>query len=665
MDLKAHREALQRGLDAHRAGKLLDALTAYRAALTLNAEDVETLSLLGLALTQSNQPEEGLALLRRAASRDPSEPGILFNLAQGLLRSGESSEAVRVLSDLVRQHPNLAAAWSKLGELEFDRGDPLAATLAWSEAMEIDPTAARPIARLAELAMQHGNTDASISLLEVGLSLNPTHPELLATLCEVFARRREWSKLAGTARAWVDGRPDEAQGYRYLSRAAFELGKYQDAVHAYSHFLMHGQHGVDDLSTYAGLCLRAQDFTAAETALEAAEEINPSHPETLARRALLLMYRGQFDAATESAKRCLEQQPNNVSAYTVLSRIRHGRLDAPELAHLDRIVADNNLPHDLRIPAAFCIAHALDANDDIDSAFNAYSRAHELSLQRDQLEGFRYDHSAEETRTHELIELFSKKDDSLCLPPIVPRRPIFVLGMPRSGSTLIESVLAAHSRVHACGERGGMQRILGNFVAESRKGKEPDPERLRSWATAYLAEPAAPADRDVITDKQPLNFHAVGLIARLFPDAVIIHIRRKPLDTLLSIWRQEFDKSWAFTHSLDDLGHYFLQYARLMAHWQTTLPGRIVTVHYEDFAANFETSAQQLLQNCGLDWEPAVLKPSDNDRPIVTFSAVTVREPVALRTGRAELYGAKLAPLISALRRAGVDPETGNLITTS
>ncbi len=161
------------------------------------------------------------------------------------------------------------------------------------------------------------------------------------------------------------------------------------------------------------------------------------------------------------------------------------------------------------------------------------------------------------------------------------------------------------------------------------------------------------------------EFSCGGFDRTPVPDAVIIHLRRKPLDTLLSIWRQEFDKSWAFTHSLDDLGHYFAQYARLMAHWQTTLPGRIVTVHYEDFAANFETSAQQLLQSCGLDWEPAVLKPSDNDRPIVTFSAVTVREPVALRTGRAELYGAKLAPLISALRRAGVDPETGNLITTS
>jgi hypothetical protein len=233
--------------------------------------------------------------------------------------------------------------------------------------------------------------------------------------------------------------------------------------------------------------------------------------------------------------------------------------------------------------------------------------------------------------------------------------------MPRSGTTLVEAVLGAHSRVHACGERGAMPRLLGNYVALAEEGRLPDPERLAQWAVAYLAEPRAPEGRDVLTDKQPLNFHAVGLIARLFPEAVILHLRRDPLETLFSVWRQEFAKSWAFTHRLEDLGHYYGEYARLMAHWERVLPGRVITLQYEDFAGDFAAAAPALLRACGLDWQPQVLDYARLERPIATFSTVSAREPVAVRRGQAARYGARLEPLVDALRAAGVDPSTGEL----
>jgi hypothetical protein len=178
---------------------------------------------------------------------------------------------------------------------------------------------------------------------------------------------------------------------------------------------------------------------------------------------------------------------------------------------------------------------------------------------------------------------------------------------------------------------------------------------------AYLAEPRAPEGRDVLTDKQPLNFHAVGLIARLFPEAVILHLRRDPLETLFSVWRQEFAKSWAFTHRLEDLGHYYGEYARLMAHWERVLPGRVITLQYEDFAGDFAAAAPALLRACGLDWQPQVLDYARLERPIATFSTVSAREPVAVRRGQAARYGARLEPLVDALRAAGVDPSTGEL----
>jgi tetratricopeptide (TPR) repeat protein len=670
MSTNAFREAMERAVAAHRAGRQEDALAAYRAALALRPDDAEAASLTGLLLAQAGRSADALPLLERAVGLDPGQVGLRFNLAEGYRHAREPDRALAALREVLALEPRFVAAWSRVGDLEAERGDDAAATHAWAEALELDPAAVHPAARLAGMALRHGDTDKAIALLEVGLSQNPANGALLDVLCEVLAARREWGRLGTTARAWADARPDAPEPWKQLSRAAFELGRHADAVQGYSNYLMRGRHDATDLAAYASLCLHAQDFEAAEAALAAAEELDAGHPEVLARRALLHTYHGRFDAARDAARRALERQPDDVATHTILARLQQGQLDDAQLQRLEGIAARADAPHDFRIPAAFAVAQALDARDDVDGAFMAWSQAHELALARDRAEDRRYEREGQERRTQQLMELFpgpvaGPLEGGAAGSPAGaarwPRRPIFIVGMPRSGTTLVEAVLGAHSRVHACGERGAMPRLLGNYVALVEEGRLPDPERLAQWAVAYLAEPRAPEGRDVLTDKQPLNFHAVGLIARLFPEAVILHLRRDPLETLFSVWRQEFAKSWAFTHRLEDLGHYYGEYARLMAHWERVLPGRVITLQYEDFAGDFAAAAPALLRACGLDWQPQVLDYARLERPIATFSTVSAREPVAVRRGQAARYGARLEPLVDALRAAGVDPSTGEL----
>ena len=670
MTTKPFRETIERALAAHRAGRLEDALAAYRAALALRPDDAEASSLTGLALAQAGRPGEALPLLERAVELDPGQAGLRFNLAEGYVLARDTERALAALRDVLVLKPNFVAAWSRIGDLEAGRGDDAAATHAWAEALEVDPAAVRPAAKLAEMALRHGDTDKAIALLEVSLSQNPAHDVLLGVLCEVLGARREWGRLGTTARAWADAKPELPEPWKYLSRAAFELGRHADAVQGYSNYLMRGRHDATDLAAYASLCLHALDFEAAEAALAAAEELDAAHPEVLARRALLHTYHGRFDAARDAARRALERQPDDVATHTILARLQQGQLEDAQLQRLEGIAARADAPYDFRIPAAFAVAQALDARNDVDGAFMAWAQAHELALARDRAEDRRYEREAQERRTQQLMQLFPGPVEGASGDGAAadgsgavrwPRRPIFIVGMPRSGTTLVEAVLGAHSRVHACGERGAMPRLLGNYVALADEGQLPDAGRLLKWAAAYLAEPRAPEGRDVLTDKQPLNFHAVGLIARLFPDAVILHLRRDPLETLFSVWRQEFAKSWAFTHRLEDLGHYYGEYARLMAHWERALPGRVITLQYEDFAGDFAAAAPRLLRDCGLDWEPQVLDYARLERPIATFSAVSAREPVAVRRGQAARYGARLEPLAAALRAAGVDPATGAL----
>lgn len=667
MTTSAFRSTLERGIVAHREGRLGDAVVAYRAALELQPSDAETTSLLGLAIVQSGRSTEGMALLEKGTTLAPTQAGLLFNLAEGLALAGEFEAALATYRRTLELQPNSSAAWARCGELESKLGNVAAATHAWAEALEIDPTAVRPALKLAELATRHGDTDKAISLLEIALSLHPTHDELLDMLCEVLATRRDWAKLATTARAWADAQPQLAAPWKHLSRAAFEYGRFKDAVEGYSNFLMRGQHGVSDLAAYAGLCLHAHDFEAAEAALVAAEEIDASHPGVLARRALLHMYYGRFDQAADAARRCLEIEPDNAYVFSILSRLQQGKLDPSQIARLESIAAREDAPFDFRIPAAFAIAHAYDAQEILDLAFDAYTRAHALALDRDKVENRSYNREGQEQRTQRLCELFTgsstlvgREDE---IKKAVSRRPIFILGLPRTGSTLVESLLGAHPRVHACGERGAMQRLLGNYISLIEENRAPpSSDLLTKWATAYLAEPHTPPGRDVITDKQPLNFHAIGLILKLFPDAVILHLRRHPLETLWSIWRQEFGKSWAFTHQFEDLAHYYGEYLKLMTHWDRAFPGRIVTLRYEDIVSGFPGSAKSLIEVCGLDWRDDVLNFAQQDRPIATFSTVAVRDPIALRNTHVNRYRSKLAPLVAALQGLGIDPERGDFV---
>ena len=239
--------------------------------------------------------------------------------------------------------------------------------------------------------------------------------------------------------------------------------------------------------------------------------------------------------------------------------------------------------------------------------------------------------------------------------------PIFVVGMPRSGTTLIESVLGAHSRVFACGERAPMRQILQAHLDHDASGRTVEARVLLEWSRAYFTDLRAPAGAEHVTDKHPLNFEAAALIARLFPNAVIIHVRRKPIETGLSIYRQEFSKHWTFAHRLEDIGHYYGHYARLVAHWERVLPDRFTTIQYERFVGDFEKAAPELVRACGLQWEPQCLNFQQTPRAIATFSTVQARDAVRLGESRAERYEKYLAPLAAALERAGVDSETGAL----
>ncbi|MDH4261115.1 MAG: sulfotransferase, partial [Gammaproteobacteria bacterium] len=310
-------------------------------------------------------------------------------------------------------------------------------------------------------------------------------------------------------------------------------------------------------------------------------------------------------------------------------------------------------------------ADCLDAADRIDEAFACYERANRMAVDRARAEGLLYDPAATTRQTEELISIF----------PAVPAtatkhsepRPIFILGMPRSGTTLVESVLGAHSRVAAGGEKAGIRQILPEFLAFARSGRVADisESQWAQWRAFYLQEARVPAGIAAMTDKNPWNFDALGLILGLFPDARIVHIRRNPVETGFSIFRHEFSKLIRFANRLEDIGHFYGEYARVMAHWERVAADRFVTIQYEDFVRQFNVAAPALLAACGLDWEDTCGQFWKSKRAVSTISSMQVRRAPGKPATRAQAYVAQLQPLAAALRLAHVDLVTGRALAES
>lgn len=237
--------------------------------------------------------------------------------------------------------------------------------------------------------------------------------------------------------------------------------------------------------------------------------------------------------------------------------------------------------------------------------------------------------------------------------------PIFILGMPRSGTTLVEQILASHPEVYGAGELKLTQNIINGlnidnnaFVSEDPIVREEMNKELFQRGARYIEDVQAYSPKSShITDKMPQNFRYVGFIHLLLPNAKIIHCKRNPIDTCLSNFRILFGEKMEFTYDLSDLGRYYVAYSKLMEHWQKALPGKMLDVQYEDVVADMETQARRIVAHCNLDWDDECLNFYKSKRNVHTASTTQVRQPIYNNAvGRWEKYGDALSPLINSLK---------------
>jgi tetratricopeptide (TPR) repeat protein len=407
------------------------------------------------------------------------------------------------------------------------------------------------------------------------------------------------------------------------------------------------------------------ELDAAEASCRAALALQPDRAEAHNNLGTILKFQGRLEAAKAAYRHALDLKPDSVAARNNLAEFEGA--DADTIDTLSALEADDGLPAGDAIRVRFGLArHHADTGDHA-RAFQYYRIGNEMRARQAARHGQTFDRAAVDALADRSIALFTPAFFAARGAMGAPsERPVFIVGMPRSGTSLVEQILASHHAVFGAGELDAIGTIVDRLSAEAdADAAYPDTvagldaAACRRLGAGYLERLATlDADAARVTDKMPANFRHLGLIALLLPGARIVHCRRNPLDVCLSCYVQNFTQGSEFSNDLGDIAVTYCAYRRLIDHWRRVLPVPMLDVRYEELVADQAAVSRRIVDFVGLEWDPACLEFHANRRAVRTSSALQVRRPIYRSSiERWRVYEDQLRPLIEALGDAGLNDD--------
>jgi tetratricopeptide (TPR) repeat protein len=663
--------ALDHLLKEARKARLADdydaAIKLCRAFLDVNPGAPEGESLLGLCEIETGRGE-GAARIIKAAEAAPKNATLQLNLSMLRESEGDIRSAVVHANSAATLDPRSFEAWAQLGKL-LGKGEKFEEAYgALDQALKLRRDHPGVMMLYAIAALETGRHEDCASALETAETLGVPAAQTQRVRLHLLRKRGDAKALQAAAEMWLAEAPGDEEPRVALSYAFAEQGYYDRAAAAFAPLAAAPGAGADKFAAMGRYLLGGRRLDEAAAWFKKALKADPADIDAnfgMARRSMFL---GEFQEAEAWCRRTIAAAPLNAEAYGVLVEASRGKISDADFTALERALNNAGKNSEDRVKLLFARGDAFHARKDFGAAFDAWAEANRLKKARTRFVGRDYDRRAQQEKTDAIIRLFPKLDPvDLGETPQSPD-PIFIVGMPRSGTTLLESAICAHPDVNGAGEIPAMPFYLDEFLGWAQStgaGAGAFPAGAEAaWRAGYKEQcrkfgwEGAPR----VTDKQPSNVFAAGLAASLFPRARFIHIRRNPVETGLSIFRRNFNEQWPFTTDLEDIAHYYFEHLRIAEHWRRALSGRFAFVQYEELVEDFEGSLRGVLEFCGLAWDDACLRYHEQDRAVMTFSAAQVREPPSkARLSSAGPYRAALAPLERALDALGVDLETGAL----
>lgn len=566
--------------------------------------------------------------------------------ATRLLEAGRLDQARQSFEDLIARQPGnldyilgLAAVHARSGHLEK-------AELAFMSALKVRPDYQEAYFRLGFNLNRQGRPDDAVAYFQKGLSLDPGSAMGHNGLGLALDAQGECMEAVKSFQRAIELAPDKAQFYYNYGNALHRAGRLKEPLIAFRRAIALQP----DIALYHSRCgdilVSMGELDDAQKTYEQAVRLDPGLSSAVTGQAIIWGRRRQPRKALDildSYARERVADPVMASAYGVW--VESAEEVARAISWLEYIVNLPDCASDQKARALFALGNLFDKDKEYDKAFQSYSMANALR-------NVQYQPAQVELAIDKLCEVFNEdcfgqeRQARQC-----DRVPVFIVGMPRSGSTLVEQILASHSRVDAMGE----QLLMSDLARRLSNNPVPlaslSAESLDQLATEYL-EALGDKSRPgrYFTDKLPLNFMNLGLISMIFPGAKIIHVCRNPVDTCLSCYFQDFSGDHPYAFNLRSAGHFFRQYCRVMSHWKKVLPLQIFELHYEELVADPRSNIRDLLAFCSLEYEESCLNFQENKRVVSTASANQVVKPLYQSSiDRQRHYKKHLQPLLLAL----------------
>jgi tetratricopeptide (TPR) repeat protein len=686
-------QAMQLAGQHQSAGRLQQAEQLLQHILQGNPNDAHAIHLLGVVAYQAGKPALALELMAKAIAIEPNVALFNSNFAEMSRQQGLLADAIHYGRCAVALDPSMAAAHGNLGVALYDakqydeaetchqralalaadmiqsinnigsiyraRKDLKAAAKWYRRALEVNPNYLESLSNLGAVLVEDDQEDGAVPYLERALSFQANYPEALCNLGLVRIKQDQFDRAIVLLERSLEIKPGYAEALIGLARALQALGRLDESVLLLTQATKNAPDNSDAYCQLGGVYMEQGEAELAEAAYNQALNIDPQMADAIAGLSYLRLEAGNMDAAQSLAIQAIALKPDNLSARFQLTQVKKVKLGDDNFAALAAQVADSeNLSDDKRISLHYALGKCYDDTKQYSLAF-----PHFMAGARIKRAKLSYDADADAARIQRIIDIFDQAYFDARVGAGHPSElPVFVLGMPRSGTTLTEQIIASHPAVHGAGELHDLMAVVQQATSAqiATQNHLPFPENLSQlnqddislWGQDYVARlrhRAPNAQR--ITDKMPANYMALGLIPLMLPNAKIIHVKRNPIDTCVSCFTRLFNRHQEATYDLAELGKHYHNYARLMAHWQQVLPpGSFMEVHYEDIVADIETQARRLIDFIGLEWNDSCLDFHKNTRSIRTASVTQVRQPIYNSSvAKWRNYAQFLGPLLAEL----------------
>jgi tetratricopeptide (TPR) repeat protein len=658
----ATKSTLFEAVELINSGRIAQAEALCRAAVARNGDDVNMTALLGATLLKARKLAEAEKYLRHSIKLAPNFAKPWSDLGHLLLQTRRAEEAAVTLQQAVEREPSDGEAWFNLGKALALIGKGQAADAAFEKSFDLNP--GRKALALAAEHRQQGRPEQAERMLRELLRNQPENIDalrLLGVMSLVAGRLQEAERLLRRATHLA---PDFAEAQLDLGRALKEQQKLADAIEALEHAIALEPGNFLGYFMLASVLSPAARTDDAIAAYRKALELRPRHPGAWLGLGHALKTAGAQEEAIAAYRECLRLRPGSGETWWSMANLKTYKLSDEDIAAMQQQLAkhegegedEEGFSTQSRVNMLFALAKAYEDRGDDQLAWDYYDQGNFTQRMQEN-----YDPVRTEVVNDEIISVFNpeflEKNAGL---GHASNEPIFIIGLPRSGSTLLEQILASHSQVEGTSELPYVG-VIANTAGRNRADGLVYPHALRDaspgkWAEmgqAYLdlARIHRGEGRPHFIDKMPNNFPHVGLLHLVFPNAKIIDARRYPLDSTLSCYRQLFARGQSFVYDLTDIGEYFLQYQRMMDYWHEALPGRVLTVQYEDMVTDFDNQLFRLLDYCGLPFEESCARFWETNRPVRTASSEQVRQPIYSKSiHRWRRYEQHLGELIEVLQ---------------